>query len=403
MKLEGNTPTYMTPPVGYLKPEQKGMVLEILKCLYRLAQSGQGWYDELHGTFQKLGFMHSKINHSVFIHCLTTEKEDLVIAVATDDMAITGNSDQAVTHFKNKIKRVYEITDLGDLCWFLGMEIKHDHATHTISINQSVYIEGMATKFGLTSTKPVYIPMLPGEVLSCNQSPSTPAEATEMSKIPYGNMIGHMLWPVMISHPDAVFTTGILSQFILNPGPAHIKALKCLISYLYTMQNCWLMFGGKNTEILTYTDADYAQQVDHHLISGYCLIFGARAISWSSKKQNIITLSSTEAEYVRHTNAVKEILWIRNFWAEINRKSIFDPILLKVDNQGVIQLSNNNKFHMHMKHINVRYHFIHEALENKLLEIKYVPTDENIVDIFTKLLSRPLFEKFRKMLGLSYT
>ena len=333
VKLKGNAPTYMTPPVGYLKPEQKGMVLEILKCLYGLAQFRQGWYNELHGTFRKLRFTCSKINRSVFIHHLTTEREDLVIAVATNDMAITSNSDQAVTWFKNEIKRVYEITNLGDLRWFLGMEIKRNRATCTISINQSAYIEGMAMKFGLTSTKPIYVPMLPDKVLSCDQSPSMPAEATEMSKIPYGNMIGHMLWPVMISHPDAVFTTGILSQFISNPGPAHIEALKCLISYLYTMQNCWLTFGGKNMEILMYTDADYAQQANHHSISGYCLIFGAGAISWSSKKQNIVTLSSTEAKYIGHTNAAKEILWIQNFWAKINRKSNFDPILLKANNQ----------------------------------------------------------------------
>ena len=147
--------------------------------------------------------MCSKIDHSVFICCLTTEGEDLVITVTTDDMAITGNSDQAVTQFKNEIKRVYEITDLGDLRWFLGMEIKHDRATCTISINQSAYIKGMATKFGLTSTKPIYVPMLPGKVLSHDQSPSMPAEATKMSKIPYRNMIGYVLWPVMISHPDA--------------------------------------------------------------------------------------------------------------------------------------------------------------------------------------------------------
>ena len=121
-----------------------------------------------------------------------------MIAVTTNDMAITGNLNQAITQFKNKIKSVYDITDLGDLHWFLGMEIKHDHVAHTISINQSVYIEGMATKFGLTSVKPVYIPMLPGEVLFSDQSSSTPTQEAKMSKIPYGNMIGHMLWPVSI-------------------------------------------------------------------------------------------------------------------------------------------------------------------------------------------------------------
>ena len=110
--------------------------------------------------------MQSKIDHSVFICHLVTKREDLVIAVTTDDMAITGNSDHAVTRFKHEIKKIYEITDLGDLHWFLGMEIKCDHAVRTISINQCVYIEGMAMKFRLTNTKPIYVPMLPGETLS---------------------------------------------------------------------------------------------------------------------------------------------------------------------------------------------------------------------------------------------
>ena len=154
----------------------------------------------------------------------------------------------------------------------------------TIPISQCTYIEGMATKFRLTNAKPVYVPMLPGKTLSCDQSPSTPAETQEMSKIPYGNMIGHVLWPVMISHPDAIFTITILSQFISNPGPAHIKALKCLISYLYTTWNCWLTFSSKDTKILVYTDADYAQQANCHSISGYCLIFWSRSNQLELKK-----------------------------------------------------------------------------------------------------------------------
>ena len=131
-----------------------------------------------------------------------------------------------------------------------------------------------------------------------------------MSKIPYRNMIGHVLWPVMISRPDAMFTTGILSQLISNPGPTHVKALKYLIIYLYTMRDCWLTFGSKDAKITAYTDADYTQQSDHHLISGYNLQFGASTISWSLKKQNIFTLLSTETKYIGHTCAVKEISWI---------------------------------------------------------------------------------------------
>ena len=257
VKLEGKTLTCMTPPLGYLKPTQKGIVLEILKCLYGLVQSGWGWYDELYGTFQKLGFTQSKIGHSVFIQWLVNQNEEIVITVTTDDMAVTRNTDQAVQRFKNEIKKIYNITDLGDLCWFLGMEIKCDHVAYTISINQKVYIKGMATKFWLMTAKPVYILILPSELLTHKKPPFTPTQHAKMSKIPYKNMIGHILWPVMISCPDTLFATRILLQFISNPRLAHTKALKWLTIYLYTTRDCWLTFCGKDVKIIAYMDTDY--------------------------------------------------------------------------------------------------------------------------------------------------
>ena len=221
-------------------------------------------------------------------------------------MAVAGNLDQAVQRCKDKITKIYDITNLGDLHWFLRMEIKHD-VVCTIS-NQRDYIESMAMKFRLTTAKPVYIPLLPSEILSHDQLMFTPAQHAKMLKVPCGNMIGHVLWPVMISRPDAMFATGILSQFIMNPGPAHIKALKHLITYLYTKKDCWLTFSGKDAEIIAYMDTDYAQQSDHHSILAYCPQFRAGTISWSLKKQNIVALLLTEAEYIGHTHTAKKIM-----------------------------------------------------------------------------------------------
>ena len=155
-KPEGKTPTYMTPSLGYLKPSQKGMVLEILKCLYGLAQSGWGWYDELCGTFRRLGFMWSKINHSVFIWYLIKENE-IIITAATDDMVVTGNLDQAVQRFKDNHQNIWYywswqsllVSWNGDQMWSCGTH--HLHQSN----------EGMATKFRLTTAKPIYITMLP--------------------------------------------------------------------------------------------------------------------------------------------------------------------------------------------------------------------------------------------------
>ena len=125
---------------------------------------------------------------------------------------------------------------------------------------------------------------------------------------------------------------------------------------------------------------------------------GAGAITWSSKKQHIVALSSTEAEYVAQTHAAKEAMYLRTLVEEICG---FDkPVTLNCDNQGAIALSKDNKFHARTKHIDIRYHFIREAVENKKISVKYVPTDENPADIFTKPLPKAKFRRFVESLGL---
>ena len=130
--------------------------------------------------------------------------------------------------------------------------------------------------------------------------------------------IGSVLWPVIISRPDAVFAVGILSQFIQNPRPAQWEALKWVISYLGSLKNYWLTFGGKEKgKIQGFCDADWASQQHRHLISGFSFHFRQGAVSWSSKKQAVVALLSTEVEYIAQTHAAKEAVWIRNFVTEV--------------------------------------------------------------------------------------
>jgi hypothetical protein len=238
---------YMHPPPGYLKKGQEGKVCRLLKCLYGLVQAGCGWQKELTGTMEKMGYSKSSTDHLVFFRCRNSERS--IVAVATDDMAVTGNSLTAVNNFKSEIKEYYDITDLGEIRWFLGFEIKRDQAARTISINQKAYIQSMAAKFSVDNGKNINLPMLPGEILTCDQSPFTPAQYSEMKNVPYAEAIGHVLWPVMISRPDALCAVGILAQFVQNPGLAHWKALKRVIGYLYTTRDLWLTFGGVDMEL----------------------------------------------------------------------------------------------------------------------------------------------------------
>ena len=204
----------------------------------------------------------------------------------------------------------------------------------------------------------------------------------------------------MISRPDAAFQVGQLAQYVQTPGRPHWDALKRLMSYLDTTRDLWLtLASGENRPLVIYTDADWASQSDRHSISGYAMQMGSGTVTWSSKKQQIVALSSTESEYIGQTHALKEVLWVRQLLGEITTKFTMPTTLLS-DNQGAIALAKNNKFHARSKHINIRYHFIRESIANKDVELAYVPTADNIADIFTKALAAQKFTRFREMLGL---
>ena len=126
---------------------------------------------------------------------------------------------------------------------------------------------------------------------------------------------------------------------------------------------------------------------------------GGGVISWSSRKQHIVTLSSTEAEYVAQTHVAKEALWLCSFIGEI-RGARRESMSINCDNQGAITLSKDNKFHAQTKHINIRYHFIREAVEDRKIQVEYIPTDDNVADIFTKPLAKMKFCHFIELLGL---
>ena len=221
-----------------------------------------------------------------------------------------------------------------------------------------------------------------------------------MSGVPYAEAIGCVLWPVMITRPDCALVIGILSQFIQNPGNAHWEALTRVMVYLGSMKDLWLTFGGRSQKLVEgFCDSDDANQRDRHSIAGFAYHFGQGAISWSSKKQQVIALSTVEAKYIAQAHAAKEALWLHSFVSEIRNEQA-RAITINSDNQGAIALTKDNKFHSRTKHIDVRYHFICEAVEDGKVSVVYIPTDENPVDIFTKPLAKTKFRRFVELLGL---
>ena len=264
-----NKTVYMKAPCGVLKSGQEGKVLRLLKRLYGLKQAGRGWNHEMSGVFMnQLNLSRSAADHSVFYQ--HDNEKNLIVAVATDDMAVTSKRAIDAERFKADVRKHWEIMDNGPIKWFLGFKIKRDQNQRTLSINQHAFIEIMTDKFRLTHAKPVNTPMDPGAQYSTLQSPSMPTQLARMQGVPYNKAIGSVLWPAVVSRPDIAYAVRILSQFIQSMRQGHWEALKRVISYLSTTKDLWLTFGGKpKTAIKGYSDADWARQKDRHLISGY--------------------------------------------------------------------------------------------------------------------------------------
>ena len=225
-------------------------------------------------------------------------------------------------------------------------------------------------------------------------------QVARMHRIPYMEAIGSALWPVVVSQPDAAFAVSTLLQFIQNPRPAHWEALKHVIVFLGSTKDLWLTFSRQSKPAMEgFCDVDWGGQKHRHSISSYSFHMGARAISWSSRKQHVVALSSTEAEYITQTHAAKEVLWLHSFLQELHSMPD-DLLILNYNNQGVITLTKDNKFHTCTKHIDVHYHFIREAVEDGNVTVQYIPTGDNVSNIFTKLLTKAKFQELAELLGL---
>ena len=231
---------------------------------------------------------------------------------------------------------------------------------------------------------------------------------TPSEKTTYREMIGSLMYLSTMTRPNITYAVSTLSQYLDSPHTTHLEAVKRVFRYLAGTKHLRLVLGGhclaagsNTTGVLGFSDADWASQLHRHSISGFAFFVGLGVVSWSAKKQPIVTLSSTESEYVALTHATKDIIWIHKLLTDL---SFFYnhglPTTLHCDNQGAIELSKNSRFHARTKHIDVHFHFVRQSVEHGHIRIKYVPTDEMVADIFTKSLGRVKYEMFREVLNV---
>ena len=219
------------------------------------------------------------------------------------------------------------------------------------------------------------------------------------AQVPYREIIGSLMYAGMATRPDIVFAVSVLSQFVHNPAKPHWEATKRIVRYLKGTKDLELTYGVMGTRIVGYTDADHASQYHWHSISRYMFLINRGAVSWSSKRQPVMALSTAEAEYMATAHLVKEILWLQTFLGEITRL-LSMPMTLNCDNQSAITLTKDGQFHARTKHIDLRFHFICEAVADGTITMAYFPTQAMVADILMKPLIRRKMEEHTGLLGL---
>ena len=389
---------YLEQPPGYETDDPNHWVWRLYKSLYGLKQGAKNWYEALRKALDELGFERTEADHGVFVK--KAPGNIIIVAVHVDDGMITGSSKLLIDKFKVEMDKKYKLTDLGPANWLLGIKINRDFTNKTVSLSQHAYINAIINRFNFNDLKPSAIPMDPSAPLSKSQEPSKLEDIARMKSIPYREAVGSLMYAAMGTRPDIAFATSTVAQFSENPGWAHWEAVKRIYKYLLGTKELELTYGGEQRGLEGYVDADGASQEHRRAITGYVFMIDGGAVSWSSKKQELVTLSTTEAEYVAQTHAAKEAIWFRRLLTDLF-DSVDTPTTLFSDSKSAIALAEDGHYHARTKHIDIRYHFIRYVIDAGTIKLVYCSTDDMTADTLTKALPSVKAKHFAKALGLS--
>jgi hypothetical protein len=394
--LNGNLDVriHMKLPEGFEKP---GYVAQLLKCLYGLKQSPRRWYQKLHAFLLSIGFTSSSADP-----CLYFKKDgQLSVLVYVDDLLIAGRRKQ-VDELKRTLSSTFNMKNLGPVETFLGITIQRDRAARTIAMSQSTYLKAILEKCGMTSCNGVSTPLATGTVLWALPKDKDGRYEGIVEHDRFRSIVGSLLWITGVCRPDLSYTTSLLARHMHAPGKDHWAALKHCLRYIKKTADYKTYFGGKNSSLAPefYADSDFAGDVNtRKSTSGMVVMLNNGPIAWKSKLQMTVAQSTMEAEYIAMAVVVKEALWFSQISLELTGR-IRLPMRIYSDNAAAIALSKDPQHHEKAKHIDIRLHFIRDEINQKRIIVTYMPSKENIADILTKVLPRPLFENLIQRLNV---
>lgn len=382
---EINEEIYIEQPQGF--KDGSGRLCRLKKSLYGLKQAPRAWNETLDRALKSFGLSQSKNDP-----CLYSD-DNVLLVIYVDDGLIASRSGGDADRLIRNLGQLFEIKS-EEAKFYLGLQIERNNHDSSIKIHQSIYTQNLIKRFNMENCNKASIPMDPDVPLKQNNG--RPAD------VPYRQIIGGLMYLSIMTRPDITFAVNKLSQFLANPSKDHWRAAKHVLAYLKGTTELGIRYHqfDKPHEIELYTDADFAMCLDtRKSTSGVVITLNNSPIGWFSRKQNLVTNSTTYAEYIAAHDGACDAVWMRRLFGDMNCQQLRKTPLF-CDNEAAIDIVKSTHFHQRTKHIDIKFHFVKDLYQRNLIDIKSISTDQQKADLLTKPLKIVKLERSLKMLNL---
>lgn len=364
-----------------LKNRTASKVLKLKKAIYGLKQASKQWNKKLKSVLEACGCIQSTGDPCLF-YMIGEDGDRIYVLIYVDDMLIAAKTLKDSDSVIAALKEDFTLSNAGPAHLFLGIRIRRDRRLGYMDLSQVAYIKKVLSRFNLAD-KAKKVPM----DANLKLEKATTAEVEAAKHLPYRQLIGCLMYLAITSRPDIMFPVSRLARYNSAYGTKHYDAAKDIARYIYGTMKMVLRYQRDMKDIVGYTDADYAGDVDgRKSTSGFVFKYGGAAFSWSSKRQTIVALSSAESEYIAQFRCIREALWVRKLRVDFGLG--VSAIDICADNQGAISLSQDYKLNASSKHIDTKYHMQRDYQDQGYVAIKYIPSDEMVADGMTKPLQK---------------
>jgi len=381
---------YSMQPAGFEDSAHPDFVCQLNKSLYGLKQAPRAWYSRFATYLLSVGFTEAKSDTSLFVYKRGSDVAYLLLYV--DDIILTASSTELLGRIISALQHEFSMKDLGDLHYFLGMQVQR--RDDGLFLSQQQYMVDILARAHMADCKPCLT------LVDTNPKVSAADGAPVVDASEFRSLAGALQYLTFTRH-DIAYAVQQVCLHMHDPREPHLTALKRILRYVKGTPHLGLLLRPSSaTDLVVYTDADWAGCPDtRKSTSGYAVFLGDCLISWSSKRQTTVSRSSAEAEYRAVANGVAEASWLRQLLQELHAP-LRRATLVYCDNISAVYMSSNPVQHQHTKHIEIDLHFVRERVAVGDVRVLHVPTSSQYTDIFTKGLPSLVFTEFRSSLNV---